>query len=132
MQLPCSHTGLLARFAAHGCVWSVDAVWARFHSSLKLAGSSRYLAWKGGFEALVGVGDNPGILKSPGERPARKQPAAPVAPPIILRTSPLPLGAVEPPAGVKVADAEAAVQPYIAAKARLPLAAALTLVLTRH
>ena len=33
--------------------------------------TNRYLAWKGGFEALVGKGDNPGILKSPGERPAK-------------------------------------------------------------
>ena len=84
----------------------------------------RYSAWKSGFESLVGVGDNPGILKSPGERPARKQQAAPVGPPIVLRTSPLPPGAVEPPPGVKLADAEAAVQPYIAAKACLPHAEA--------
>jgi hypothetical protein len=35
---------------------------------------SRYLAWKDGFEALVGKGDNPGILKSPGERPAKQVP----------------------------------------------------------
>ena len=75
---------------------------------------SRYLAWKGGFEALVGAGDNPGILKSPGKRPEKK-PAAPVGPPLILRTSPLVPGEVEPSA--KIADAEAAVQPYIAAKA---------------
>ncbi len=75
---------------------------------------SRYLAWRGGFEALVGAGDNPGILKSPGKRPDRK-PAGPAAvPPIILRTSPLPPGEVE--LAAKAADEEAAVKPYIAAK----------------
>ena len=35
---------------------------------------SRYSAWKDGFEALVGKGGNPGILQSPGERPARQVP----------------------------------------------------------
>ena len=81
---------------------------------------SRYQAWKGGFEALVGTGDNPGILKSPGKRPDKKI----VGPPIILRTSPLAPGEVEPLA--KVADAEAAVQPYIAAKVGSLLQAAVT------